>query len=278
MQPGFSARRFIFGMVLVAPLPAMAEATWADLFPFLGKAILLGLPIELAQFCIGLWPWFLGLTLICWGLRWRRAKAGKSSSQTDYSSFLRNLIFRPEFLTGLTALMILVALVAPHFIEKEHLAKNRFALQLPTQPNQPTPGQRKPPPLTFAAPDGQAWPFSATEFNTVGAKRSGNLALEVLNLAGEADVFITLCRGETRTCDVVRQLFIPHMSSLRVTGLSPGSYHLRYRPINHANKAGATKAFYLPDASGNEVQMALPDFLNGPNTKGPFHEISVEQF
>jgi len=256
--------------------PVLAEATWADLFPLLGKVIVLGLPIEIAQFCIGLWPWTLGLTLLSWAIWWWRSRAGRSEIQDKEISSVFDFVLRPRLITGLTALMILIALLAPFFIKKELLANNRFNLN-PSKFQTST--HQNPPPKPFVSPDGKPWPKFAVELDGGHAEHSGQTTtLVILNKNGEAGAYIKLCRGEEMPCQEVRRMFIPNLSAIRLKGVAAGSYYLHYRPVDNIDEAGESKVFSVADMTEEETQIKLPAYLVWNNYHDLFHRIPVDKF
>lgn len=175
--------------VLGLPATAAAEAGWADLFPLIGKAMVLGLPLEIAQFCYYLWPLMAGLAVLSWVVRAaivRKGWADRIDERLSWGSAgLLGILLRPWFVTGLAILMLLVAIVARVSLKPEQLQSKRFSLSRLGQVFVPVPKPAPPRPvIPFVLADGRPWPKVATEF-TVGGSRAaeyaGQYALEIEN-------------------------------------------------------------------------------------------------
>lgn len=265
---------------LCLPVPAAAEATWADLFVIMPKVILAGLPIEIAQFCYNLWPLMVGLAVLSWVIRGVLVHKGWAARIDDglgwgsKSIGLLGIILRPWLITGLAIFTLLVAIVASFTLKPEHLQSKRFSLSRLGQAFMPMPKPEKSRPvIPFALADGRAWPKVATEFDEAGSRaadHAGQYALEIENSVYQSGVYAKLCDSEALDCPAIRTMFIPKGASLTLKALAGGSYRLHYRPVDDASKAARSRSFSLPGKtsfysapSGAGVVSKLPSVGHG---------------
>lgn len=244
---------------LALPATAAAEANWGDLFPLLGKVILLAPFFEIARFSYNLWPLMLGLAVLVWLVRGLVIMMGWSDRIDEGigSGSLTGLLgylLRPWLITTLAMVTVLVGVVAGMVIKPEYLQYQRTSWWRPWQMLQPAPkpvGNARPT-VPFTLADGRAWPKAATEFTQAGswsAEYLGKYALEVDNRSGESDVYVKLCAIEVPGCPPVRSMFIPKGASLTVKTLAGGYYRLHYRVIDDAGRLARSRNFKLPGAT-----------------------------
>lgn len=237
------------------PATAAAEASWADLFPLMGKAMVLGLPLEIAQFCYHLWPLMVGLAVLAWIIRGVMVSMGWADRIDEGLSWgsagLLGILLRPWFVTGLAILMLLVAIVARVALKPELLQSKRFSLSRLGQMF--VPGSKPEPPrpvIPFVLADGRPWPKGATEFSEAGsrtAEYAGQYALEIENGSYQGGVYVKLCDdSEAPGCTAIRTMFIPKGSSITINGLAGGPYRLYYRLVDDVTKAAQSSPFTLP--------------------------------
>lgn len=237
------------------PAPAAAEAGWVDLFPLLGKVVLFGLPIEIAQFCYSLWPLMVGLAALSWIIRGLIIKMGWGARLTDGRGSgsrggLQGYILHPWGITALAGIMVLVAMVASVTLKPEHLQNKRFALNRLGQVFSPVPKpEPSQPVIPFALADGRPWPAVATEFpaaDSPSAEYAGQYALEIENKVGGGGVYAKLCDSDIPGCPAIRTMFIPGGSSITLKALAGRSYRLHYRLVDDERKAAQSRGFSLP--------------------------------
>lgn len=238
------------------PVPAAAEAGWADLFPLLGKVILFGLPIEIAQFCYNLWPLMVGFAALSWIVRALTIKMGWSARLGDGSGSrggLQGYILHPWGITALAGIMVIVAMVASVTLKPEHLRNKRFSISNLGQAFVPAPKPEPPPPvIPFVRAGGSPWPAGATEFPDSGsasAEYAGKYALEIENKAGAGGVYAKLCDSESPRCLDIRTMFLPGGSSITLKALAGRGYRLHYRLVDDETKAAQSRAFSPPGKS-----------------------------
>lgn len=238
---------------LFLPSTAAAEATWADLFPLMGNVILFGLPIEIAQFCYGLWPLMVGLAALSWIVRALIIKMGWGARLNGGSGTrggLQHYIVHPWGITALAGIMVIVAMVASVTLKPEHLRNKRFSISKLGQAFTPAPKPEPPRPvIPLARADGSPWPAVATEFTdtaTRSAEYAGPYALEIENREGKGGVYAKLCESDAPGCIVIRTMFIPGGSSITLNALAGRSYRLHYRLVDDERKAAQSRSFSLP--------------------------------
>jgi len=247
----------IWFCTMALPLTAAAEGQWIDLFPLVGKSILLGLPLEIAQFCYNLWPLMVGLAVLSWAIRGfliRKGWAARVDAGLGWgsrSAGLLGIVLRPWLITSLAVFVVLVAMVARVALKPEQLQSKRFSLSRLGQAFVPLPKpEPRRPVIPFALADGRAWPKVATEFNETGsqsAEYAGQYALEIENGTYQGGVFAKLCDdSEAPGCPAIRTMFIPRGSSITVKALAGGSYRLYYRLVDDVSKAAQSRPFSLP--------------------------------
>jgi len=233
--------------VLCLPASASADANWGDLLPLLVKVTLLGLPLEIAQFCDGLWALVVGLAVLSWLVGWRWG-----------------LDLYPRSLTTLAGFMVFVAVVARLMLPPGAMEHHRFSLdrafwdsvfgymwreftlplRLPPRPAE----QDKP----FKLAGMRQWPEVATEFTDAvsrSAQYAGTHALEVDNRLGTGGVYARLCDGDLPACLPIRTMFIPRGASITIGKLAGRSHRLQYRSVKSPDLAAGSRPFTLPGRS-----------------------------
>lgn len=245
------------------PATAAAEATWADLFPLMGKVILLGLPLEIAQFSYHLWPLMVALAVLAWIIRGVIVSRGWDARIDDGLSWgsagLLGILLRPWLITGLAIFTLVVAIVASLAVKPELLQNKRFSLVRLGQAFLP---MAKPEPsrpvIPFTLPDGRPWPKVATEFHEQGspsAEHAGPYAFEIENNVYQGGVYAKLCDSERLDCPPIRAAFIPKGGSITLKALAGSSYRLHYRLVDDVSKVGRSRGFTLP---GKESYYSAP--------------------
>ncbi len=236
------------------PATAAAEGQWIDLFPLMGKVILLGLPLEIAQFCYHLWPLMVGLAVLAWIIRGVIVSRGWTDRIDDGLSWgsagVLGIILRPWLITGLAIFTVLVAIVASLAVKPELLQNKRFSLSRLGQVFVPVP---KPPPprpvIPFTLPDGHPWPKVSTEFHEQVSRPAdfeGPYALEIENTVYQGGVYAKLCDSEALDCPAIRAVFIPKGGSITLKALAGSSYRLHYRLVDDESKVARSRNFTLP--------------------------------
>lgn len=237
------------------PAVAVAEASWADLFPALVRVTLLGLPQWIAEVCYGLWPLAVILAALAWGLKGWMARhspsADERAREEPESAGLRValLLLNPTVATVLAVLMIIGALVAWTTLEPDRLRKSRYSLGAVFRAFEPVP--RRPPsePVQPFLREGlRAWPRVATEFpseRASAAEFSGVYALTVEN-GGDGGIYARLCEGKAERCAEVRAFYIPGKASIRLKELAGGTYRVHIRQVVNLNRVARSQTFTLP--------------------------------
>lgn len=242
--------------ILSLPVTAAAEGQWIDLFPLLGKSILYGVPLEIAQFCYNLWPLMVGLALLSWVIRAALVRKGWAEHTDDglgrgsTSGGLLGILLRPWLITTLAVIAVLIAMVARVTLKPQLLQNKRFSLSSLGQVFVPVPKPEPPRPvMPLVRADGHAWPKVATEFIEAGAppaEYAGPYALEIENGVYQGGVYAKLCDSEVPACPAIRTMYIPKGTSITLKALAGGSYRLNYRLADDVTKAAQSRPFSLP--------------------------------
>lgn len=237
----------VLSWLAVLPIPAAAEPQWIDLFPLMGKVILLGLPMEIGEFCYHMWPLAVVFAILTWVVRrvldsrgWRVGPGGRLP-----------FLLQPVGSTALAVLVVVVAMIAAGSMDRAQLKKSRFAWsRIAKTAFAPLPAVEKPRPIiAVVPPDGRAWPSVATEFTPpapLSTEYSGVYALEIDNRIGRGGVFVKLCAGEATGCAAIRTMFIPKNASITIRALAGRSYRLHYRLVADERQVAQSREFELP--------------------------------
>ena len=268
--------RLLAGLaVALCGVPAMAEATWADLPGVLMLGVLASAYLYART---ALW-WLLGLTAVAWGVRLyvgqRDASAGEHTGRSRRGSVpsgaLSPMPVVHLVLTGLSVLCVALVLVGQSMgFRYEALREARRAAA------PPAPTALRPQDFPSAAdkasfksqmktwrkhsPNAMPWPGQSEHkaLNIPGMPveaTGGQASINMVN-ASAAPVYVKLCEPGAAKCRGLRHVFIDHDRAFTLKDVAPGDYELRYLDLSR-EAAARSRVITVPQARGLAATLTI---------------------
>lgn len=279
------------GLWLVAawPVPAMAEATWADLFPLMVNLMPMGLFVELYEFASSAFKWLLVLTLLSWLGWWVKppvAEPHRGEPQRHKrlgASHIGQIIRNPFLMSGLTLVALVMIGVGNATIRPEYLSKRppagSFMSDMKALFSFGASGVPEVKKVKLQSPDGQAWPQQSGYLKLPQSPPGGTGSVKLsVTLNGDSAYFKLCPYNETfSSCPGLRHAVVLRGSSFDMDGLAPGSYRLFFVLVNDADMVGMSRPIVVPPDDHAVAEFKLNSSLVWYHD-GPFQRVKRAQF